>query len=928
VSVTPTYRAIATGVGAVLLLFGAFLAVPVAAGPPTSGDGSEFVAGAPTAAPCPGPLLPHNYSGSVAAYDTVAPSSISLRYTFDVSEVLMDGNGSVLSSACDAANGTVAGSPEGGWNLSIYPTPVVNCSVTLRDFPCLIEDGPYEAVNVSVASALPAGDLSSIEWTGTAFAVDIYPYLATVQLVPGPAATTFSPGATDAIRAEALTGVGNATPMEPDFAWSLSGSGWSFAGPPGGPVANVTAVPGAGVANLSVVASLAVGGTTLVSAASESLLEIPTTVSAAGIDRTIVDVGQPIALEVNGTGAAGYAYDAIVRPGLDALPTVSPCTSVPSVDGTVSVSCAATVSYSGAGVAQPSMTVTNGASAATWTFPDVTVHPDPALAFDPAVPVGYAGVSFRISVDAANGTGADPYSRACLSTGLGATECDVSPGPTWAFSVTYPATGEHSVTAWAVDASGTNVSVSTSIRIVPVLEVSVGTAPANASVGTPLTLFANVSGGDLPGRVWWNATGGPNPIDSAEVGSDGLVTTTFDPSTPGFATVTVTVVDDLGTAATATETFAVGAGPATQAVASGLPPSSAVRAGEPFGIAWQALDAGGDPVHDFAASALIELAAIAGGTVAGAVNASGLGPLSSPLTGWFEVPTSAWVGGALNVSVSVSVATPIEVRLVVASGLPSGADSVPVTVLPDIDHLVLSAPQPALSSDRAGATLYTVRDRFGNPATGASLVVTESWAGTSERTVVPVLTTGNGSTEAWVNYSIPGDWAGAVLVTDLAGGALLASISVAGLSGALAGLGSLPLLVALAAGAAVGGAVFVRQRAGRARPAPLDDESELQRLAEGQAAVVEIVRRRGPIDLAGVASLWQPPPAPPDLADWVAALLTDGSLDATFGPDGVARFCLPRSARPSPSVTVDLSEFDRAQLRREALAEDPEEDDR
>ena len=928
-SVTPRIHGIAGSLGVVVLL-AALLAMPAAAGSPTPGAEAGVATQAPSATPCPGVLLPHNYSGAVAGFDDGAPPSISLLYSYDASEVLMDGNGSVISSSCSPETGTITSGPAGALNLSIDPTPVVNCSVAYpHDWPCLISSGPYEAVNVSVASAVPAGDFSAIDWNGTAFAVRLFPYLATVRLAPGPASATFSPGATDELRALALTGAGNATPMAPDFNWSLSGNGWSFVGTPQGSTVNVTASPDAGVANVSVVASLGVGGTTLVSTASEPLLQFPTTLSSASLDRTIVDVGQPVSLGVNGSAAAGYPYTATVRPGLAAAPATTACTSTPAPDGTVDLSCRATVDYSGAGVAQPTMTVSNGASTATWTFPDVTVHPDPSLAFDPSLPVGYANASVPISVVAADGTGAEPYEGACLASGAGATECAVGPGPTWSFSAKYLAPGNYSATAWAVDSAGVNASAVTSVRVVKPLSVAVGAGPMNASVGTPLSLVATVSGGDLPARLWWNTSDGPNPAASMWVGADGVVRATFDPSVAGFVAVSVTIVDALGTPATASETLRVDVGAATQAVALVLPPSSAVRAGTPFGVAWQALDAGGDPVRSFAAPALIELAAAgSNGTVAGAVNASGVGPLTSPLAGWFEVPASAWVGGTLNVSVSASVATAIQLRLEVADGLLPGAEAIPVTVLPDIDHLVLSDPRAVLADGRAGATLYRVRDRFGNPATGASLVISAAWDGTSERTVVPVLSAANGSTEAWVNYSIPGDWAGTVRVTDLAGEALLPTIAVPGLDGLLAGLPSLPLLLALASGAGVGGATFARAR--RMRPgAPVpDDEAELQRLAEGRADVVEVVRRSGPIDLAGVATLWDPPPAPPDLADWVASLLTDGTLDATFGADGVARFCLPKAFRPAPSVTVDVSEFDRAQRRRDALAAEQDPDDR
>ncbi len=120
------------------------------------------------------------------------------------------------------------------------------------------------------------------------------------------------------------------------------------------------------------------------------------------------------------------------------------------------------------------------------------------------------------------------------------------------------------------------------------------------------------------------------------------------------------------------------------------------------------------------------------------------------------------------------------------------------------------------------------------------------------------------------------------------------------------------------------GAVLAGGTAARSAPSPpsADDDPGLQRLAEGRAAAVEIVRDAAPVDLAGIAARWDPPPAPAELPDWVASLLTDGTLDARFDDDGVARFCLGAAGEESPRVTVDLAEFDRAQQVRDAALRD------
>ncbi len=61
-----------------------------------------------------------------------------------------------------------------------------------------------------------------------------------------------------------------------------------------------------------------------------------------------------------------------------------------------------------------------------------------------------------------------------------------------------------------------------------------------------------------------------------------------------------------------------------------------------------------------------------------------------------------------------------------------------------------------------------------------------------------------------------------------------------------------------------------------------------------------------------------------DLPDSVASLLTEGTLDARFDDDGVARFYLGPTDEEPPRVTVDLAEFDRAQQVRDAAMRDDE----
>ncbi len=755
-SVQPRYRGIAPATLAVVLV-AVVLSLSsglVAPGSTLSGSAIRTLVDPD---PCPGTMLPHNYSGTVAFLDASPPPTVSLNYSFDAVKTTNLTNGVVLSSVCSAENATVVVPGEGGFDLSIEPTPAMNCTIPKggQVGTCVSLSGPYEQVNVTPTSPLPPGDLSTVTQNGTAFEVRIYPCLAAVRLDPDTPSATFSPGAVDPFRADPLTGAGTATPLVPQFTWTLSGTGWTFVAPPRGFEINVTAAPGAGIGNLSAMATLNVTGKTLVTPwVNVELLAIATTISSASLDRTVLDVGQSVNARVNGSGAAGYTYAGTVDPGLGEPAEVASCASVPVAGGAVAISCVATLTYTVTGVAQPSVTVSNGVSAAVWEFPEVTVNPSPTLAFLPGLPVGYANETIPVVLQAGADTGTSPYAEACLSNGVGAAQCNHSSGPTWTFALVYSLPGSYPVSAWTIDAAGLNRSAATVVRVVAPLEVHLVAGTTAGTAGAPLSVAAEISGGDLPGRVWWNATGVSNPVESAWITADGTVRATFVPPSAGFVGVSVAVVDSLGTEASAEETQTIGVGMATEVVPVVLPTAAPVPAGTPFGVEWQAFDSGGDVVHGFASVAEIQLVVVGTQESApGWVNASGVGPLVSRLTGWFDVPAVAWIGGDLNVSIASRVPGSIQVDLVVAAGLASG--SVGVTVLPDLDHLQLFDPETTRFGDRANDTLWQVEDRFGNAAPGASLVVTASFDGTTVRTVTPVLSEPNGATEAWVNFSLP-----------------------------------------------------------------------------------------------------------------------------------------------------------------------------
>ena len=925
----PRYRTTTLALGVVLLAV--VLTVPLPSSVPAAARGGPAQLAGALASPCGGTVLPHNYSGTVERNGANAGSSIPVGFTYDAQVTTNLTDGVVLSTVCSTLNGTTTPGSNGEFSLSIDPATNTSCR-----FPggggagtCVTTTGPYEALDVTPIGPAPPGYLHSVEQNGTTFTVDVYAELASVDLGSGDSPATFSTSAVDPLAATAMTGAGTPTPAAPEFTWTLTGAGWSFVGPTGGSSVNVTAAPDAGIGNLTVVAQLSVDGDPLVTpAASEQLVARSTEIESASVNRTVVDAGQPLEVTVAATGAAGYNYTATLFPGLGVAPSPAPCVAAPPSSGSVALACATEFEYPATGAAQPAVEVSNGASSASWEFPEVTVNPAPAVTVLPGAPVGYVGEPIPIELTAATGTGTAPYERACLATGTGPVECQESPGPVWTFRPTFASAGEYTVRGSILDATGANRSASADVTVDIAPSIAFAPTPRSISAGSPTVVRAVLTGGALPGQLWWNLSGASVPVAAGPVVTDGTVSASFVPTAVGYATLTVTAVDRLGTAVRASLTFSIGPGVATSLAAYGPTSPTSVLAGVPFAVAWRALDAVGIPVGAFASVAELELALPGSdGAAAGSVNASGFGPLTGAVPGWFSVPAAAWVDGALDVNVTVRTAGAVRVEVALANGFSTANDSVPVRVGADLDHLRLFDPQPTRSAGAANDTLWQVTDRFGNPAPGAAVVTTATFDGRVTETLSTAFAEPGDAAGVWVNYTVPAGEGGTVTVSDLAGQSLVPTRTVdAPTSEWAAVLPTLPF-VALATVAIALTAIAQRRR--RRIPASTLDhgESALQRLAEGRAAVVEVVRRQGPIDLAGIATVWDSAAPPDALADWVASLLTDGTIDARFGADGVARFVLAGPSGPDARVTVDLEAFDRGEAARTAARSDWESDD-
>ena len=374
-------------------------------------------------------------------------------------------------------------------------------------------------------------------------------------------------------------------------------------------------------------------------------------------------------------------------------------------------------------------------------------------------------------------------------------------------------------------------------------------------------------------------------------------------------------------------------GPSIEPV--GSEPSEA-GAGDPATFSWQSLGAGGARLTGFAVACELTVTETVNGSSGPAwVNSSTAGPLSASANGTFSVPAAAWSAGVLNLSITFAAAVPETVRLLGPS-LPSLPAPVALTILPDLEHLALYDPYVVKNTTQHGTlsnvTFWHVRDRFGDPAPGASLIVDYSSGGSVNRTFVPVVWSTAGTTGAWVNYSANVSVGGTLTVLDGAGSKLLGPLAVTSTAtGPAASASSLsPLAEAVVALLAAGGlaGMVALLSGGRPRPSSAagDEDEELRRLAEGRATVVELVRRAGSLSLHEIEVVWEPPPAPPALADWVASLVTDGTLTAALGEGGRAKFALAAPSVGKPRVTLDEEAFERGIARRDA-AVGPDEDE-
>jgi hypothetical protein len=910
--------------GTLVLLLVSTLAAGGASASPT-GRGTV---GPPTASGCTGTTIATAYNGSLVLDGGPLPAGaaagVSLGFNFSADvEVSNRSTGQLISSTCTPLQGTVDTGTNGSFQFELT-LPASHC---FGD-ECTHALGPYGPLAFGPAGAPPAGYEVDSSANGTTLRLTFVAELGGLTLDPSGATRTLSPNAPETFVAEPITATGSPSPITPTFDWNLSGDGWSFVGSPAGATVVVESLPGAGLADLTVTASSTVGtnrfsvGPLLV-----DLESVATSFTGGSANRTDLDVGGLVTFTADGLGAPGYSYTADASPGLGLSPVAWPCSAATSDGDGVSVTCEGTVAYPTAGTADPSVEITNTYSTAEGALPAVTVAPLPALAWTPGSPVGYAGVPLTIEISAAPGSGTPPYTQACLATGSGTSLCSTSPGPNWTFAPTYLNPGNYTADAWAVDSDGTNRSVAFGVTVAAPLALEPITVPSTLDADAPVTLTARLTGGVLPAEYWWNVSGTSGSMAVGHLSADGTLTATWVPGSPGTYDLTLTLVDGLGTLVQESVLANVGPAVATALDALTVPGAEPTVAGVPSSVAWQAVDVQGASVQDYTSNGSLQVFGAGGAPLATAyVNASGAGPLTETAAGVYAIPTTAWDLGRLALSIASTRAGAYQFRLT-GSPLLDRTAELAFDVTANLGDLHFYDPHVVLAGARDNKTLYLVADEYGNPAPGAAVDIRYSSAGTSNVTVEPLVPAGGGATGAWVNYSAPTDAAGTLEVTDAALTVLLGPIAVPPAASPTVGLDAPALTLAtLAPVGAVGIGLTAwaqrRRKNSESREEPPVDE-DLRRLVDGRDRVIAIVREARALDLAGIESAWGSV-APPEVADWVASLVADGTLGARTGPDGVARFCLVASADGPPVVLLDPAALERATAARRELTDSSE----
>ncbi|HUI38532.1 MAG TPA: hypothetical protein VLY85_02765, partial [Thermoplasmata archaeon] len=478
------------------------------------------------------------------------------------------------------------------------------------------------------------------------------------------------------------------------------------------------------------------------------------------------------------------------------------------------------------------------------------------------------------------------------------------------------------------------VTIAARPAISPVVLTSNSTPVGGTIYGT-----SYVTGGALPLEYWWNLSAPASTVGAGTLHRDGVIGLSTVATVVGPDSLTLTVVDALGTRVSSRVVLMVTGDYAASIVVVG-PPNETATAGLAVPITFEAFDLLGARVPGYASNVTVRVQGAAAGTVW--INASASGAVSRDPNGSFHPAASLWRQGYLNLTIAVARSGPVDVALLPAGSI-GGPPPIALAVGPDLGNLRLLNASFVHPGARTNATLYEISDRFGNAVPGGSVVVRSVFGATVTEVDSPIHLAGGRST-VWVNFSASGGGAGAIYVLYEVGGrdvTLLPPIEVpapaASPSLASSLIPGLVLVLAIAAGSVALAAYVRRQRRRRDGPeAPGPDggaalEEELKRLAEGRAHVLSHTPSDRPVDLDEMAFGWTGrPPDTAELAEWVGSLVSEGLLRASVGPDGRPRFVRtePPPTPPRPRVEIDPTVLDAALARRssEGWPEPPADD--
>jgi hypothetical protein len=784
---------------------------------------------------------------------------------------------------------------------------------------CTYYTGPFGPAQFGYAGPLPTG----YYFNGTIGPGGERPELVAafqnLSLTPG-GPLVLSVGAPTRVSVTATDALGHPTPAALAVGWRLPNGNWTL-GNTTGPATAIVGETDDSPAVLTATVNATFHGTTLPArTVNEAVNALSTQITQAAPGATAVDAGAPVTVSVLGSGAIGYAYTATFFTGFQNASVSAPCSATPAIGGAVVVGCTLAYTYAEAGEASPSVELTNGYSASARPLPTLSLAPGMELEVSPTPVRMYVDTPTVVHAGVVAGTGTPPYGPACLADGTGVLHCSAAAGPSWGFTVEYTRPGAYAGAFTVVDGSGTNRSLAVPIEagVRPSLPFAAASS-STADEGRSVELSAVVAGGVGPLAYWWNASAPDGTVAAGALAGGGAFNVTYTPTAPGMETLTLTVVDALGTVIAGSVPLDVLPGPAASlAPAAGRALAPAISAGTSAPFAWEALSADGLRVPDYAAPVTLTFGAMPAGSDPVVLHALRGPPESLGGNLTLTLAANDWQDGFLNFSLTFTRSGNYAVTL---GGALAPRGALDLTVGPDPTALLLVDPSVALAGARENHTRWFLEDAFGNPGPTAPLNLTMWFDGSAVSS--PLAVDSNGSaTWTWVNFTAPGSDAGSYEVRSASGELLLGPIAVP----ATAPAPPLPLGAILTAvgllGAAGAVVAYRRLRGARPRRAMEADLDELAEYARGREALLGRIRSEGPLDLAALRRGAATRADRAQLAEWLASLTTEGLVTSEPGPGGAPRFRAARIEAPSsPRVDLDPLALERA-LRQQDPGED------